>query len=248
MPDAKHSLPESILALFAGRDRAAAIMGDLAEMAETRGRLWFVTAYVRTLVSLGWRTPVAFLIGMASMRFLFRTLILLLLIHRTGHLRDASLGDELSTHTRIVFYNCLINAARFLIFALPFVAVRFGLRNRLTQLTCALLLIAVPVYSLRPWVMDLSGILMVTAIVSALIVPQWRRPMIVLAATCATAMAAIVTCVFILVGIFHQKIVTVSASKMSSYEALVFALAAIVCVYMHQWLLQRRPETDRNFA
>jgi hypothetical protein len=246
--DSSRTTPtEWLLARIAGREQAAAIMGDLEELSATRSKSWFWTTYARTLITLGWRTPVAFLIAMVSMRFIFRTLILLLMIHRTSRLSDASLSDMLSTHARIVLYNCLINAARFLVFALPFVVVRFGLRNRLTQLTCALLLIAVPVYTLRPLVMDLSGILIVVAVVAALLTPLWRKPLIVLAATCTTAMAAIVTYFFVLVGVFHQNIITVSESKMP-YQAIGLALAAIVCVWMHRVLLQRPPVTDRNLA
>src|ERR1019366_375463 len=54
---------ESILALFAGPDRAAAILGDLTEMAATRGRAWFLTAYARTLVSFTWRIVLALVVA-----------------------------------------------------------------------------------------------------------------------------------------------------------------------------------------
>jgi len=244
----KTPIAEWLLTLFAGRERAAAIMGDLEELAATRGSLWFWTAYARTLVTLGWRTPVAFLIAMVSMRFIFRAVVPLLEAHHITHFLEGGLFGVYNLHVRLINWNLTLVMARFLIFALPFVAVRFGLRNRLTQLTCALLLIAVPVYSLRPWVMDLSGILIVTAIVAALIVPHWRRPMIVLAATCVTATAAVATCFYILVGVFHQNILIWIKFCMWICEAIGFALAVIVCVYLHGWLLERPPISDRTIA
>ena len=55
--DSSRTAPtEWLLARIAGPNRAAAIMGDLVELSSTRGRLWFWTAYARTLISLGWRT------------------------------------------------------------------------------------------------------------------------------------------------------------------------------------------------
>ena len=39
MPDPKCPLAENLLAIFAGRERAAAILGDLTEMSQTRSRL-----------------------------------------------------------------------------------------------------------------------------------------------------------------------------------------------------------------
>ena len=65
-----HNAPatEWLLARLTTPTRAAAIMGDLDELAATRARLWFWIAYTRTLISLGWRTPVAFLCAYACTR------------------------------------------------------------------------------------------------------------------------------------------------------------------------------------
>ena len=93
--------------------------------------------------------------------------------------------------------------------------------------------------------MDLAGVLMAIAVISALITPLWRKPMIVLAATCVTATAAVTTCVYILWSIYRQHYHTLS---IYSSEAIGLALAAIVCVYLHRWLLQRPPEFDRTIA
>src|ERR1035437_8801804 len=56
-------LTEALLARVTDSTRAAAILGDLEELAATRGRLWFWTAYARTIISLAWRPPAAFLLG-----------------------------------------------------------------------------------------------------------------------------------------------------------------------------------------
>src|ERR1019366_8492863 len=85
------AIAEWLLARVTDPTRAAAILGDLTEMAATRGRLWFWTAYARTLITLGWRAPVAFVFAMASMRFIFGTVFPWLWNHRTTHLMDAGL-------------------------------------------------------------------------------------------------------------------------------------------------------------
>src|ERR1035438_3158138 len=67
----KTSPAESLLALFAGSDRAAAILGDLTEMAATRGRLWFVAAYARTLFSFTWRIVLALFVADIGRQMIF---------------------------------------------------------------------------------------------------------------------------------------------------------------------------------
>jgi hypothetical protein len=235
------NLPESLLALIAGSDRAAAILGDLTEMAATRGRLWFWTAFTRTLISLGWRTPVAFVFAIASVRFIFGRVLPLLENHRITHLRDAGLFGVYNPHLRLVTWNTSMVISQCLFFALPFAIVRFGLRNRVTQLACSLLLLAAPVYTLRPWVMDLSGLLTALAVAAALLFPHCRRPMIVLTTMCFAAIAAVVTCVYILVTIFHQNFFTLSASKMSICDDIGLALAVVICLYLNRRLLRQRP-------
>jgi len=238
---------EWLLARIAGRERAAAILGDLTEVSATRGRLWFWTAYARTLVRLGWRTPVAvFLLAIASMRFFVGTVIRWLMYRRGSHLMDPGLFGN--THLRLISWNLAMVMAQFLTFALPFILVRFGLRNRLTQLTCALFLITMPVYSLRPWFLDLSSLLIVAAAAAALALPLWRRPLIVLAGMAITAVAWKVPFLMGLARVYRRHLPYLSNSTVVLYDAIAFALAAIVCLYLHRWLLQRPPATNSTLA
>ena len=59
------NLSEALLARLTDPTRAAAIYGDLVELAASRGRAWFWLAYLRTLATLLWRTPTAFGRGIA---------------------------------------------------------------------------------------------------------------------------------------------------------------------------------------
>jgi len=222
---------EWLLARVAGSTRATAILGDLTEMAQTRGRLWFWIAYARTLVSLGWRTPVAFLLAIASVKFMLVRVLHLVAHYGAHHLGDVGLFGEMN---REVLWNLPMVIAQCLFFALPFVFVCYGRRNRLTQLACTLLLITIPVYTALPWVRDLSGVLTLLAIVAALLLSLWRRPVIVLAATSVTAIAVVTTCAYILTSVFHHR-------KVFACEAIGIAIALMVCSHLHGWLLEERP-------
>lgn len=153
-----------------------------------------------------------------------------------------------NTHLRLISWNFSMVTAQFLVLALPFVLVRFGLRNRLTQLTCALFLIALPVYSLRPRFMDLSSLLIVVATAAALALPQWRRPMIVLAGMGITAVAWKVPFLVGLSHVYRRHLPYLSNSTVVIYDMAAFALAAIVCVYLNHRLLRQRPPSNSDSA
>ena len=235
------NLPESLLVLIAGRERAAAIMGDLEELAVTRGRLWFWYAYVRALISLGWRTGgSAFILAFLCVRFMYGSVIWWLMNHRTPSLMDAGLFGENNPLVRILCWNLSMMTAQFLYFATPFVMVRFGLQDRLTRLACALFLVSLPVYTLRPWVMDLSGVVTLFLLAAALAAPLWRRPLAVLAATLLPAVAVKATYLIFLPVHRYRHIPRMPASWVVVSDAISFAIAAVVCVYLHRLLLRQR--------
>jgi hypothetical protein len=103
-------LAESLLARLADKDRAAAIYGDLVELSATRGRLWFWTVYARTLISLGWRTPVAFVVAIVSMRVMFKAVIPWIfhsfwLTHRNRQWANPGLFGEENRHFSMILWN-----------------------------------------------------------------------------------------------------------------------------------------------
>jgi len=243
------AIAEWLLARFTDPTHAAAIMGDLLELSSTRSRLWFWAAYARTLTTLGWRTGgSAFILAFVCVRFMYGTVIQWLMNHRVPTLMQAGLFGVYNPHVRIVTWNISMVMAQFLCFATPFVVVRFGLRNRLTQLTCALFVISMPVYTLRPWVMDLSGVLTILLIVAALVATPLRKPLAVLAGTCLPAIAVKATYLFLLPSYRYRHIPRMPASWVVVSDATSFAVAAIVCLYLYRRLLQRPPVTDRNLA
>jgi len=168
----KTSISESLLALFAGRDRAAAIYGDLTEMAATRSRLWFAAAYARTLLSLTWRPLTAFFAGAILYAFLYDRLVFpAMFVFALAHLH---IGELIGDVTLALF------------FLVPFAAIRYGLRDRVVQLAFASVPVAVGVVFIGlawsiPEVWIAFGLLVPISIVAA---TPWRRSLVPLAVSC----------------------------------------------------------------
>ncbi|HUD21397.1 MAG TPA: hypothetical protein VMQ60_01000 [Acidobacteriaceae bacterium] len=245
----KVPLAEWFLSQDIGEERAAAIMGDLEELAATRGRLWFWVEYIRTLIALGWRSGgSAFILAFAIIRVMFGRVIPWLMNHRVPTLMQAGLFGVYNPHVRMITWNISMVTAQFLCFATPFVVIRFGMSNRLTRLACALFLISLPVYTLRPWIMDLSGLLSVLLIAAALVATAWRKQLAVLAGTCLPAVAVKATYLFLLPSYRYRHIPRIPASWVVVSDAISFAIAAIVCLKLYRWLLERPTMIDPTIA
>ena len=161
--------------------------------------------------------------------------------HITRNMMDAGLFGENNPHFRMAFWNLVILTTQCLCFALPFILVRFGLRSRLTQLAGALFLLSAPAYIYRPWLLDLAGLSLAIAIVAALLLPLWRKPMVVLAATCVTFVAAVATCFYILATVYHDNPLSLPMSKVGICDGVGIALALIVCSLLHRRLPRQCP-------
>ena len=245
------AIAERLLARVAGSERAAAIMGDLVELSATRSRLWFWTTYARTLISLGWRTPVAFIGGFAGF-CLFLSLYSIWMHSSLNKYLDFDLDID---WTSVIF---LAAISVTLWFALPYAILRFGHRDRMTQLCWAFFLLTTPVFCLRTSVTLTCTLVTLAVILAALFSPLWRRPMIVLAATVGTSLAALIACDNLVTNVYPQHIhdpygLNQSAWMVAQIEnrltvAAALLIAAFVCSRLHRWLLQRPLASDRTIA
>ena len=238
----KSTAAEWLFARLTTPDRAAAMMGDLAEMAITRSRLWFWFAYARTLITLGWRGPVAFVIALASVRIMCRVYPMWVQ-YELRHLKSEWQINMFFRQLAVASGPFLNATAMCLWFVLPFAWVRFGLRDRLTQFAFILLLCTLPVVSFHEWLIDASSIATMLFLLAAVISPLWRRPLAVLAGTSITAIAAIVCCFRVLAMSQHRAFLTFSPTKGVGWLITAFALAfaAFVCSLLHRKLLRQRP-------
>jgi len=242
----KTSPAELLLALFAGRERAAAIMGDLTEMAATRGSLWFAAAYARTLFTLGWRAPVAFLAGFAGFA-IFMSFLTFWMLHTPSAWRDAS-------RTFVVTGPMTAIMTVPLWFALPYSAVLYGLRDRFVRLACVLFLTSTTVLFYPPALSPYFAAAAVLAVVAAMLLRTWRMPMIVLAITVVAGMTALVVSFNLLSKIYHPYVRDPGAFHLRGWIIIrltvAFALwiAAMVCSHLHRWLLEQPSPHNHTLA
>jgi hypothetical protein len=167
---------EWILARLTDRTRAASTVGDLLETSHLRGMVWFWVSLGRIVVSLVWRRPIGWLaaccLGKLYLNLLRRPLQLL-----PGH------GPYYSPLVLI-----LMVAVCFLWVVTPYSLIRYGLRDRFTQLasvmsgltTAAIFLYRVP--HLTVLFSSIAGAILIVSLLS----PLWRRPLFGLVITLLT--------------------------------------------------------------
>ena len=211
-------------------------------MAAARGRVWFWMAYARTLIALTWRTQAAFLIAVVSVR----TMCFVYPMWVQYELRHLAAG----WHINMFFGQLAVASGPFLNliamclwFVLPYVWMRFGRRDRLTQFAGALFLSTFPVFSFREWLIDASSIATMIVLLGAILSSRWRRPFAVLAITFATTVAAITIFFRALAMSANHAFRTFAPTKGEGWLTAVFALAvaALVCSVLHRRLLSQRP-------
>jgi hypothetical protein len=220
---------EWFLAQAIGSVRATAIYGDLEELAAARGRLWFWTAYVRMLISLGWRTGgPAFIVGWVC------TYQLAPLAWRAMRTLFHPLRGVSGLYHVSVLYVPLGNALLGLFFLLPFLMVRFGLRDRVTQLAYAIFILTLPYFCLYPAVVEVIAPVTAIAVIAGLCLRGWRRPMIVLTLALATHNAFIAGYTHLPYGLPFSHL---HGRMIGAPLALAWATTAAVCLYLHRRLL-----------
>ncbi len=235
----KTALPEWLLARFVGPSRAAAILGDLLEISNARGKIWFWAAYVRTLISVGWRPPVAFLFAYA-----LHTWIAVVGFSTIYSLRRHFFSHAPAYYPPAIWRIPLGNSLLALWFILPFVIVRFGFRDRLTRVAFALFLLTLPYFSLTGTGVNFAGIAAAATILAALCLRNWRRPVIVLLATVAPIAIAILLSPkvwYIFISRGFQFAGPQLQRFMTLYRVMELCIAVIVCSYLYSRLLQKRP-------
>jgi hypothetical protein len=233
---------ESFLALFAGPARAAAILGDLTEMAATRGRLWFVAAYLRTLFTFTWRIVLALFVADVGRQLAFDTFHL--------YLRHTPAAWRNATGSWINLLNfsgpllaCIMST---LWFALFFALVRYGRRDAFVRLTALVTAGAFLAFLAIPWVSLAAAAATLALACAAFLSNRWRKPFEVLAWTGAAGLLSL-TAFTVLSRQFlshHPAIFRSLGSHPLALDALVFSfqgsllLVAVVCSRLHRLLLE----------
>jgi hypothetical protein len=240
---------EWLLARVTTPDRAAAIMGDLVEMAAIRGRLWFWTAYARTIFSLCWRTPVAFLAGYAAFQ-LAASGIEYCILHTPFAWQTAMRSGPFAAMGPLVATVPLV-----LWFMLPYGLIRYGRRDKFVLLAGASALLA-SVAFLDPRLLSPIPAIAVSAVTLTLLaIPAWRRAVVVLLATMAAGTAAAVAILFgaglasryLSEQLHPGRLIYKSQPPWTAIDLAALLILAVICSSLHRRLL-RSPQSGATHA
>jgi hypothetical protein len=248
----KVPLAEWFISQDIGPERGAAILGDLTEMAATRGRLWFAAAYARTLVALTWRIVLALFVADVGRQTIF-DLFHLYLRHTPAAWRNStgSWLDLLNSMGPLLA--CIMST---LWFALPFAAVRYGVRDRFVQLTFAVAVGTTVAFLFIPWASLACGAATLVLAAAAFLSRRWRKPFEVLAWTGAVGFLSLAAFTILSHQFFseHPAIASSPGSHPLALDALVFSfqgsllVIALVCSRLHKLLLGNPDTRDRTVA
>lgn len=242
-------IAEWVLRRAAGAERGTAMYGDLTEMRATRGRIWFWFAYARTLLFFTWRTPVAVGTAIISVKYIRSRVFTRLLGTYFTSPNYGRIYENRMLVQRHLFFSHIswavsLTAVNVLWIVLPYAAIRFGPRNRLTILSGVLFLLGLPVYTFHPQVFIPTGVTMSLIIIAALASRRWRRQMMFLIASYPVFPLVFYFCIaHPALAIFRHGPFPRSVVGMRVDEPIAIAILAMLCPLLYRWLLQpRRPE------
>lgn len=159
---------EWIVARFTSQKRAASIMGDLLELKLQKGTLWFWVSLARVVLALAWRRPIAFIAAFYAGSWAFGGFQMAVFGMHTPH--------RPPEHPWIPVFAVLSAAGVFMVVVLVYAAIRYGLRDRVTELAFASVLLVTTViyFWWQPAVLALC-IAFSTCVVAASISSEERR-------------------------------------------------------------------------
>jgi hypothetical protein len=228
---------EWLIARFTDPSRAASIVGDLLEAATEQGTLWFWLSAVEIVLSLTWRRLVAFVVA-----FLFLSSLRALPMPVYAPLHGIPPVHE-PTESWWPFFAFIGRFGMLLWIVAPYLAVRYGLRDRFSQLAMAL---CVPLttaifYWWRPGVVATCIALTLSIVVYSAALAQWRRSFVALALSLVFGVLGFQFTVF--VAAWYLELASPSVSLTSRVNNLVSFFGVIIltvaCGGMHRLLVCR---------
>jgi hypothetical protein len=166
------------------RKRAAAVVGDLLELREQKGRAWFWMAVGGAMLRLAWRRPLAWCGGFYAGMYAFAYFQMAI----WGiHVKHQPAGDYVWSPA----FGLLSAAGSILCLMLIYSAIRYGLRDRLTLLALILAAFTTPVvyFWWKSWVVAACLVSCAAVLTAAMLRRRWRNALIILLIVEATGFA-----------------------------------------------------------
>jgi hypothetical protein len=231
-------LAEWLLRRTTGKDHAAAIIGDLVEIGQRKGRAWFWFAVLRVVLAHLWRPALGIVLAAYSIGWLNHLYILMVKNILSTTCRSLSPHTPcLVPHAPWAAVGVVADSLSFslivLCAAMFYFAVRFGLRDRLFQITLGSTVLCAALYAVLNY--------------------EWRRPIIgVMCAAIGIALIAWaltnrtnrrlapILLVMVAIGYATQIVLTVSVFKSLPDPLLPFFHLSPDDLHRHPalWLLQ----------
>jgi hypothetical protein len=168
------SIAEWIVTRFTSEKRAASIVGDLLELKPQKGPWWFWLSAAGIVFALVWRRPLAFITAFYAGAWAI------------GGFQTAIAGVH-AQHRPPEFpwmhvFTVLSAAGTILLFLLVYAAIRYGFRDRVTQIALALtgLATALIYYWWQPAVLVACAALSIGVVVVSILSSERRRAALVL--------------------------------------------------------------------
>lgn len=170
-------MAEWLLSRWTRRQRAAAIVGDLLEIREQKGALWYWLALAGAVLRLAWRPVVATVAGFYAGAYAFSFFQLAIW---GVHVRHTPAADYAWTPAFSVLSGC----GAIMCLVLVYTAIRYGIHDRLSQLALVLTALSVPLawWWWKPPVVAACLVCLVAAILLSFLHRELRRAMPILGA------------------------------------------------------------------
>ena len=229
---------ELVFALFVGRPRAEALVGDIEEAAARNGGRWPVLAYLGALISVSWRFVAGYLLAS-----IFGGYVCSALSSRFW----ASLNEHSATAFQQSWGSTLSVVAGLLALTALYSAMHFGPRDLLTKTAAAFALYGAVMVSVwwRSTLVALLGTTAVVLIAQLLRSSKGRRSLGALALMVGFQFAFWPLALGLVLGAMKQ-LRMIGPSPLLLLTPLYMVLVGVLCgccAWLHRWMLDARLRT-----
>jgi len=242
-------MAEWLLSRWTRRQRAAAIIGDLLEIREQKGALWYWFALAGAVLRLGWRPVVATIAGLYAGAYAFSFFQMAIWGVQVRHTPPA---DYAWTPAFSVLSGC----GAIMCLVLVYASIRYGIHDRLSQLALVLTALSVPLawWWWKPPVVAASLASLAVVTLGSLFYRDLRRALPILAAVLGVGLTGGLLTVYAIDRFFLLMAATGHRELLMhpeigwgivSLTLITAALMMATCSRLHARLLEKQdPESQ----
>lgn len=244
---------EWLLSRWTGPRRAAAIVGDLLEIREQKGTLWYWLALAGAVLRIAWRPAAAAIAGLYAGAYAFSFFQMAIWGIHVRHIPPAD-------YAWTPVFSVLSGCGAIMCLVLVFAAIRYGIHDRLSQLALVLTALSVPLawWWWKPQVVAACLASLAAAILLSLFHRELRRAVPILAAVLAVGITgglltayAIAQFLLLVARTGHRELLLRPSVGwgIRSIMLITAALMMATCSRLHARLLEKQeagPEIDAD--